>query len=311
MSDSESNIPGSSKREFKNNPDPTSVKNDSDKSDNSDVGSVSVRLPNFWVNSPYTWFVQAEAQFVLHNVRSDRLRYHLIISALPQDMVETVIDVLQNPPDTNKYENLKQTLINRNSISEDVRLERLISDEQMGDRKPSDFYRHLKLLAGTSGIVTDALLTKLWLRRLPSVVNVALIPLADKNIVELSAIADRIWEASRQCVSVVQKPENSVNNELSDIRRDIQKLQKMFSDCLDGNQGNDSNFNLRGSSRPSFNFRNNSRTSSSTQNRNFNRVTNELCYFHKKFGNNARKCTPSCPQNKQFVEMNRLFPKNQ
>lgn len=127
-------------------------------------------------------------------------------------MIDSILDVLQNPPDIEKYANLKKILIDRHTISEERRIEQLISDEQMGDRRPSEFYRFLKQLAGTSGTVSDALLTKIWLRRLPSVVSVALIPLADREIIELSTIADRIWEASRQCVSAVNESHYERNN---------------------------------------------------------------------------------------------------
>lgn len=260
--------------------------NNNDKS----IESVAVRLPNFWTNSPQTWFIQADAHFSLYNVKSDRARYHLVIASLPQDVIETILDILKAPPQQEKYLNLKTVIIERLTISEEKRLEQLISSEQMGDKKPSEFYRFLKKLAGNSGTVSDVLLTKLWLRRLPAVVNVALISLEDRNITELSAIADRIFEASRQCVSVVNSTESSgnssnfshSNSELTNMRQDIRELQQMFKQFLntENSTNNRNNFNFRSRSH-SRDRRSHSRDRNNFQN------SNSLCFYHKNFKGNA------------------------
>lgn len=187
----------------------------------------------------------------------------------------------------------------------------------MGDRKPSDFYRYLKQLAGTSGTVSDALLTKLWLRRLPSVINVALIPFADREIIEVSAIADRIWEASGQNISSVNTdnynpnynslPSSSSNDSLSNVRNDIQELRNMFKEFMNLNVRSNNNNN-------NSNFRARSRSRSHSRNKysNTNNNNNNLCYYHKKFADRARKCSPFCLHFTTFNETKKSvsFPKN-
>lgn len=98
------------------------------------------RLPSFWTTSPFTWFVQAEAQFNLHKIQSDRIKYYMVVASLSQEAIESILDVVQNPPEKDKYENVKKTLIDRHTISQERKIEKLISGEQMGDRKPSEFY---------------------------------------------------------------------------------------------------------------------------------------------------------------------------
>lgn len=74
---------------------------------NNNVDMVSVRLPNFWTTSPYTWFVQAEAQFNLNKIISDRIKYYMVVASLSQEVIESILDVVQNPPEKDKYQNLK------------------------------------------------------------------------------------------------------------------------------------------------------------------------------------------------------------
>lgn len=79
--------------ESKSNPSKSKIQSANENNDKS-IKSVSVKLPNFWINSPQTWFIQADAQFSLYNVKSDRLRYHMVVASLPQEVIESVIDVL-------------------------------------------------------------------------------------------------------------------------------------------------------------------------------------------------------------------------
>lgn len=148
-------------------------------------------------------------------------------------------------------------------------------------------------------------------------VNVALIAIAERNITELSATADRIFEASRQCVSVVNNTENFKNSsqcsdsgsELANLRRDIGELQQMFKNFL--NTGNDNN-----NRKNNLNFRSRSHSRDrrwhSRERKNF-QDPNPLCYYHNKFKDSAKKCKPPCSMNKRFSEENRVnsFSKNQ
>lgn len=76
-----------------------------------------------------------------------------------------VKDIITNPPTTNKYLRLKSELIRRLSASQEKRIQQLLNDEELDDRKPSQFLRHLQNLAGTSG-ASDFVKT-LWTNRLP------------------------------------------------------------------------------------------------------------------------------------------------
>ena len=61
-----------------------------------------------------------------------------------------VEDVITNPPTTGRYDRIKAELIMRLSLSEEQRVRQLLMHEEMGDRRPTQFLRHLRTLAGPS-----------------------------------------------------------------------------------------------------------------------------------------------------------------
>ena len=87
-------------------------------SDNSPgIATLAIKLPNFFTNQPCVWFTQAEAQFALRGVKADDTKFHHAVSALDQNKAVCVLDILENPPPTNKYTALKQRLIGSFSLS--------------------------------------------------------------------------------------------------------------------------------------------------------------------------------------------------
>jgi hypothetical protein len=48
-----------------------------------EISRVAIRLPPFWAERPAVWFAQAEAQFSLTGISSERKKFHYVISAGP------------------------------------------------------------------------------------------------------------------------------------------------------------------------------------------------------------------------------------
>jgi hypothetical protein len=114
---------------------------------NPEVDRVTVRVPPFWSNEPALWFSQLESQLALANVTADTTKFHYVVSNLDFRNAQVVRDILQTPPRSDKYEALKTALISRLSSSEEQRIQQLLQREDLGDRKPSEFLRHLRSLA--------------------------------------------------------------------------------------------------------------------------------------------------------------------
>ena len=153
------------------NPPPPPVVNQNDKIP-SEVNALIVKLPVFWSNNPRTWFIQAEAQFQLGKITADISKYNYVVASLPQEIAESISDLLEKPPRTGLYNNLKQMLIDRHSLSIEGRIKKLVSEEEMGDKRPSDYFRKLQRLAGSCGTVGEELIKKLWITRLPQSISI-------------------------------------------------------------------------------------------------------------------------------------------
>ncbi|XP_071056455.1 uncharacterized protein [Onthophagus taurus] len=154
-----------------------------------------LKLPPFWPSNPDIWFRQDEAQFTLTRISSEKTKFNILLANLPTEIISTVVDLIQNPPDINPYSSLKKLLIDRLSLSEEKRLDDVLLGSQMGDQKPSDFYRAMLTTVGGSQVVSPNLLLKLWQRRLPRVVSVALLASGKEDVVDILSIADKVWES--------------------------------------------------------------------------------------------------------------------
>lgn len=254
---------------------------------NPENNSIALKLPPFWPNSPATWFIQAEAQFQISRINSETSRYNYILASLPQDIIESILDFVQNPPPNDIYKNIKELLIERHSLSLEKRIEQIISTESMGDRKPSDFYRSLKQLAGVSNTIGDELIRKLWARRLPQSIYVALISHSEKSISDILPIADQIWEATQiSQVSNIISASNQSTNHLYSLEKDISEIKKLLSN-LHLPQSRSRNLSRnRNHSRSNSRIRSNNRLNSNSN--------NKICWYHKKFSNKAQKCIKPC-----------------
>lgn len=105
-------------------------------------------------------------------------------------------------------------------------MDRLLSDSEIGDRKPSEFYRSLLHLAGHN--INSDLIKSLWLRKLPRTLNIALAGSNVINIDELLKLADNIWEVSNKSDLCVIDSRVSSQNQ-SNLSSIVENLMKVTS----------------------------------------------------------------------------------
>ncbi|XP_071653218.1 uncharacterized protein [Temnothorax longispinosus] len=120
------------------------------------INRVGLRMPPFWPEEPELWFAQLESQFIICGITQDTTRYAYALSQIDTRYAKEIKDIVTSPPAEHRYKTLKKTLIQRLSTSQEQRTRQLLEREELGDRKPSQFLRHLKGLAGTA--VPDSLL---------------------------------------------------------------------------------------------------------------------------------------------------------
>ncbi|KHJ40519.1 hypothetical protein D918_09409 [Trichuris suis] len=102
--------------------------------DEPSVHRVTAKLPLFWPDRPALWFAQMEAQITQYATK-----FAYVVSQLESRYAPEVEDVIVNPPPTDAYPRLRNELIRRVSLSEEQRVRQLLTEEVLGERKPSQF----------------------------------------------------------------------------------------------------------------------------------------------------------------------------
>lgn len=161
-------------------------------SGNEEALRVGVRIPPFWPEEPAVWFAQIEGQFILSRITMDEAKFFYVASNLDPMYAKEVKDIIVNPPATEKYEKLKSELIKRLSASKEKKIKQLLMHEELGDRKPSQFLRHLTDLAGPN--VPDDFITTIWSSRLPQNVQTVLALQMGLPNEKLGDLAAKIYE---------------------------------------------------------------------------------------------------------------------
>lgn len=263
-----------------------------------EVVSATVKLPPFWTRDPELWFHQAEAQFAIARIRGDRLRYDYVITSLSLDVIAKVSDVIQNPPPADLYQFLKEKLISRLSASEEQRLDALLSGSEIGDKKPSEFFRDLTAIVGDSAMVSPELLLKIWRRRLPKPLLIALTASGKVELNETLELADKIWASynETQVATVAQQPNTTTEGVLTKVIDSINLMSQRFQDTLDRLSNNHLTQEARmqamqlqlnayeqRSTHRTQRSRSRGRSRSSSRQR-------DVCFYHERFGVQARKC---------------------
>lgn len=267
------------------------------------LGAVGLKLPPFWRHDPQIWFAQAEAQFSTRNITAEATKYAHVIATLPPEVAQDVRDILISPPAANPYTTLKQQLVTRTTESEQRMVQMLLTEEELGDRKPSQFLRRLEQLVGDK-TVGPGILRQLFLKRMPPNVRLILASTSDAlALSDLAALADKIIEAHIPTVNTVGESNPSLaqvrlnpsrdhntspQGELVDQVATLTKLVKELTTTVGRLQRDRSRSRSRNQNREK---RHEPRalTPSSSPNEGA-----EICWYHARFGTQAHKCQPPC-----------------
>ncbi|KAL0840672.1 hypothetical protein ABMA28_015868 [Loxostege sticticalis] len=246
--------------------------------------SVSSRIPDFWTDQPALWFIQFEA-VVLPQKASDDSCYQLLIAKLSKQVIQEVADLLASPPATGKYLALKKRLTDAYEESETRRIQKLISEMQLGEQKPSQLLRRMQNLAGKR--MSKETLLVLWQNHLPQAVRTVLAATALEDVEKLASVADKVMETTKpiEIASVSQQPD-SLAEVIANLTIEVAELRKSRQFTRGNNR----------SSQPSR-TRSTSRRGKPSTGKDKN-----LCYYHHRFGKKAKKCREPCAWNERTKE---------
>jgi hypothetical protein len=261
---------------------------------------VSVKVSAFNRDDPQLWFAQLESQFGLAGVNVDETKHSYLVANLDPETLRCVRDKVLNPAANDKYQSLKNTLIERVGESAKNKINRLLSGIQLGDKKPSQLLREMQALSNDQ--ITGDILQNLWLQRLPLHAQEILSGMEDLGLENLAAKADKIVEIQRpiDIHSVGQSsaqryddPSAKVIAQLQQtnakLQLSIESLTRQFENLSNDNTRSRSSARKSSPSSRDFNKRQRSRSRSAKQVAQF-----PNCWYHAKFGKDAKNCVKPC-----------------
>lgn len=291
-------------------------------------------IPCFISADPAFWFTLIESIFESKQVNNVRDKINAILLALPNHLQLEAKTILlkfhQLAADDaagkqEAYDELKQKLITLTSIPEELKLQELLDNAQIGTRTPSQFLNYIRNLQGDAGDRNNKFLRTIFVRNLPTDVRNIIISQKYNNLDDMAATADLIWKkpnsqifsmydegnSSSQpsdenaLVQHIARMKNSHDEETKEFKLALTKLSKQldymqseFSHSIRTLRSEmDSIHNTlksQGSSQ-AYPQRSNMATGKWTQ-----QDSNTWCYFHQKFGDAAFRCSQPCSfSNKQ------------
>lgn len=256
---------------------------------NSNVAVVYARLPLPPIASSNieSWFTTMDFWFSASGITADKQKMATVLAAMDPNVISQLTDVIADMPSSDRYEFIKTKIIAHFADSEQRRLNRLLSELPLGDKKPSELYYEMKRVAGST--LGEAALKGLWIKRLPDVIQ-PVVAASTAAAAEFTKIADSIVDAiSPGHVNAISKCSrddiDKLKSAVSDLTKEIEKMKIRSRSRSRHDKG-------RGVSRSRTRFsqpRNETLSGAGT-------VTDE-CWYHKRYGRNARKCRSPCRHN--------------
>ena len=243
---------------------------------------VSIKLPPFWPTDSEVWFVQTEAQLTTRSITTQKTRFEYVVSSLSPEFAVKVRDLLLKPPADNPYDTLKAELIKRTAVSDQRKLQQLISGEELGNRKPTQLLRKMQQLLGDKmGASTDSFfLRELFLQRLPANFRMVLASAdVSMDLGKLADMADKVMEVAVPTVKAIPSSTATNSQDVQQLKQEVARLAELVTSLT----------TLLRHRRPSGH----GRTPSPTRTNNPPKPV-ELCWYHAKFGENAKKCKEPC-----------------
>ena len=252
------------------------------------VTTVSVKIPPFWPADPVVCFAQVEAQFATRNITSQRTQFDHVVAALSNKFATEVRDIILSPPEVDAYSKLKDLLIKQTAASERKRLQLLSLRRNSATGSLHKSYggcssSWVTLLAPNRTTLSYG---KYFSSGSPAMFARCWPPLGTLSLNTLADMADKMLEVAPPTMSSLVSPATAptptpptpASSEVAQLRSEISELRQLIS-SLQLSTGRPSRSHSCSHSR--------SRASSPGP-------SSGLCWYHRRFGDKANKCTSPC-----------------
>jgi hypothetical protein len=240
-----------------------------------EIAQVAVRIPPFWRKNVRIWFLQVESQFVNARITKDETKFHHVRGSLDPEVAEHIADYLLKPASQTDYNGLKQRILEEFEESEAKKSKRLLSEIELGDRKPTALLREMQALAGNH--ISEEFMRSMFLQRLPQHVRSILATCAD-NLEKVANMADRIMEMATPGYEVSAITTETAR--ISRLEKHMAELALQMSELV------------RARSRGRSDSRGRSESRSPARHRSPRPAG--MCWYHWQFQERAKRCTKPC-----------------
>ncbi|GFQ76403.1 transposon Tf2-9 polyprotein [Trichonephila clavata] len=188
---------------------------------------TAVKIPPYNFSDPQLWFSTCERTFALgvpKAITDTCTKFNYIVSNLPPEDAAIVRDLIITPDETDPYGAIKAQLIQRTGESSQQEIRKLLTGEELGDRKPSELLRTMNRRASSHNVPKE-----LFLQQLPTSVQTILASITPITVEKAAEVADRILEVSIPNVSlstnaIASSSENRILQEIERLNRRIDDL---------------------------------------------------------------------------------------
>ncbi len=266
-------------------------------------------LPSFAIkDDPDTWFGVADQIFAAQQVLTEYEKFGFLLQSLSHQDISYIKDIVGSDS-INKYTDAKQRLVAVYGKSQTEKIRKFLQGTNVDkSKKPSMILHELRQQAGLVGNTNDQILREIWLNMLPEKTRDMLALYVKQLLSEQAELADNLYSTyenkqtvptsnnnvsfSDVSISAVAANSGIIENILSLINNLQVQVAAISSERQSRNQ---SEFR-------SSRSRNRSPTPGRQRDRSYSRrrgifrvyVKNNLCTYHYKFGDSARKCLPGC-----------------
>lgn len=281
-------------------------------------------LPDFNTSEPEVWFLTAEHIFEANAVNTEAERFSYLLQSIPTADLIHVRDIMQSDS-TTKYTISKKRLIGLHGETKDQKIQRLLGGLQISRyEKPSIILAKIQSVVshGEDGDVIHGM----WIRSLPEDIR-RFCMASTGTLEEKAAMADRLFipnqhnhvsaigltqqpitvipqtsQTSSQQVSAVQSNDTNTSM-MNTLFNMLQNLQIEVASIRAFKPHNGNRFRNNGyRSRSPYRFKNfsRSRSKSPSAQTGDNDIEDGKCWYHREFGNRARKCRVGCDKYTEF-----------
>lgn len=253
------------------------------------IGAVNARVQPPPIDKEHIdlWLVRLESWFNNNQVRSDNQRFHILTTLLDTQLISLVYDATQSPPETGKYDFLKAAVRDALEESRHKRFQRLLHGQGLGDQRPSHRLNELKRLAQNGLTMNDNLLRHIWIAQLPSEAQAILAVSSDQTLPSLAKLADDVVEGlSSRTIAAASQREHA-SSEPDYIRHLRKAVENLTADVVSLKKRDRSRSNTR---HPGKGHKKSDRSPSPSP----AKLKNDLCWYHYKYGEDARNCQTTC-----------------